>query len=602
MGGTKKSNNRLIWGNPKFKLIALSLVLAGLFLLGYYIITSRAATTPEIGVNFHATWSDYNDTQRAAVLDKLAAANVKWIRVDIGWASLEEAGSGQPSNWYYQIIDSTVSMAKARNISVLGTVLSTPSWANGGKGTAYPPDDMSAYGRVMAQLATRYKGRVAAWEVWNEPNLEDFWAGKDPAKYVSLLKTTYPHIKAADPNALVIFGGTSLNDVDWITKAYDAGAKGYFDVMNTHPYVAPSDAPPEKPDDGSPYTIAAAKRVHDLMVTRGDGNKPIWFTEFGWSSHANAPGTPNWSLGVSEAQQADYLTRAYKYISANMPYVQTAFWYTERNTSDGDLHNKNYGLLNYDLSSKPAYTALKSYGKTTPTPTDSSKPAAPSGINVISSTETSLTIGWNKNTEANVNSYTVRYKPSSSSTWTQLSPTSTTTQTITGLVAATGYNIEVTATNSTNVTSDPAAILATTKSSTATTTPTPAPAPSPEPTPVAPVNITNFTRALKFDWQRGRNYFRLNWANSGGKARGYSLYVNIGTVAPANRGNPYATLDGNMNGFRYYGPQAKLQTGVKYNFRLVPINDDGSLATSAVTSAMIHCTLNYFCSLDPNYQ
>ena len=374
----KSSIIRKLRANPRFNVILLGLVAIGLVIGGYYLLFSRAASsTPVVGVQFHGTWSSYSDAQRTQFLDKMAAAKVPWIRLDVGWASLEEAGAGKPSQWYYSRVDSIIDQARARNIKVLVTVLDTPGWANGGKGTNVPPSDASQYGRIMGELATRYKGKVAAWEVWNEPNLEDFWVAKDPVKFAALLKAAYPKIKAADPTAQVVIGGSSMNDDAWVSSIYNAGAKGSFDVMATHPYMAPSDLPPEAADDGTIWRLSHVAKIHDIMVDKGDGNKPIWFTEFGWSSHPTAKGAPNWEYGVTEAQQADYLVRALKYIAQNFPYVQAAFWYTDKDYTDSSIQNNNYGLLNVNLGDKPAYISLMNYLKgMTPTPTPTLTPTS----------------------------------------------------------------------------------------------------------------------------------------------------------------------------------------------------------------------------------
>ena len=48
-------------------------------------------------------------------------------------------------------------------------------------------------------VATRYKGKVSAYEVWNEPNGKVFWDPEpDAAQYTELLKAAYPAIKAAE--------------------------------------------------------------------------------------------------------------------------------------------------------------------------------------------------------------------------------------------------------------------------------------------------------------------------------------------------------------------------------------------------------------------
>ena len=67
------------------------------------------------------------------------------------------------------------------------------------------------------------------------------------------------------------------------------------------------------------------------MEENGDGDKPIWFTELGWSSHPNTGGEAPWELGVTKQQQADYLVRAAEMIACRFPYVEQIFWYAERN-------------------------------------------------------------------------------------------------------------------------------------------------------------------------------------------------------------------------------------------------------------------------------
>jgi hypothetical protein len=327
-----------------------------------------AASEPAFGTMFHALWSDYSDAERDKVLDKLASANIRWVRVDIGWTSLMENGRGQISSWYLERLEEVVDGARTRGIEVLGTLFLTPGWANGGASKITPPDNAADFGDAAGFLANHFKGRVAAWEVWNEPNHKSFWNGS-AADYVKLLKASYPAIKSADPSAQVVLGGPSYNDTDWLSKIYDAGAQGFFDVMSTHPYQGMADLPPEKADDGTIWTLDHVGAVHDLMKAHGDGNKKIWFTEFGWSSHSNWSGVENWDRGVSEAEQADFAIRTLDFLEKEHPYVTHVFWYNERNRDEGDAHLDNYGLLERDLTEKPVFKALREHLTSTSTET-----------------------------------------------------------------------------------------------------------------------------------------------------------------------------------------------------------------------------------------
>ncbi len=99
--------------------------------------------------------------------------------------------------------------------------------------------------------------------------------------------------------------------------------------------------------------------IHELMTRYGDGDKPIWFTEFGWSVRANHAGLPFWELGVTPQEQAAYLTRALALVESRYPYVERAFWYKDAARSGENELQSGYGLLAADLAPRPAYAALK---------------------------------------------------------------------------------------------------------------------------------------------------------------------------------------------------------------------------------------------------
>jgi beta-xylosidase len=323
-------------------------------------LDGATAVNPAVGVQFHALWSDYTDQERVVVLDKLAAAGVTWVRIDLGWQSLQEVGREAYSQWYIDRADRTIDMARDRGISVLATLWATPDWANGGAGRHVPPTDLADYARVARWAAEHFNGRVGAWEVWNEPNHPSFWSGT-AADYTELLKAAYPAFKAGAPSTPVVLGAPCYNDTDWLQEMYAAGGQGSFDIMATHPYQGVSNTPPEAPDDGTVWRLSHVAAVHALMDRYGDGDKKIWFTEFGWSSHENTGTEKSWAIGVSEQQQADFLVRTIEHLAANFPYVTNIFWYAERNRVSGKVHLDNYGLLRRDLSEKPAYTALREF-------------------------------------------------------------------------------------------------------------------------------------------------------------------------------------------------------------------------------------------------
>ena len=347
--------------------------------------SQASPSLPAVGVQSHGMWSGQTDAERLKSLDLIAATGAGWVRLDFGWCSVEEAGSGKISDWYLERSDFVVNAARARGLKVLLTLWCTPSWANGGQPREVPPRDDADYASIARRMAVHFRGRVDAWEVWNEPNLNSFWQNGDPVRYAKLLRAAYPALKAGAPDTPVVFGGPAHNDVAFIRSAYDAGAKGAFDVMATHPYMGMGDLPPSTPATGGKwdYTLfVSVSAVRDLMVARGDGDKQIWFTEFGWSSHANWDGISNWQRGVTVQQQADYLIEALEIVRKNFPYVGPMIWYNDRAKATSDVHQAGYALFTRDYGLKPVYHALRDYlttpGDGSPPPRDLEAPVAPS--------------------------------------------------------------------------------------------------------------------------------------------------------------------------------------------------------------------------------
>lgn len=320
--------------------------------------TPKLTPGPTVGVQFHCTWSQYSDATRRAVMEKMAAAGVKSVRVDVAWQSLQPKRRGV-SRWHVRLVDRCVNIARANGMSVLGTLHGTPGWANRGRGGTTPPTRVRDFARFARWSARHFRGRIGAWEIWNEPDYKVFFNGST-RKYVKLLRAAYPAIKKGDPNALVVTGGVVHNNDRWLADAYKAGAKGAFDVVATHPYQGLGDAAPETIDTGGDWWLMThVKAVHELMARQGDGSKPIWFTEFGWSVHDNTPTMPAWQRGVSAEVQAQYLVRAIALVRTRYPYVERMYWYKERAVRGDDFHRAGYGLLKTDLTPRPAYWALK---------------------------------------------------------------------------------------------------------------------------------------------------------------------------------------------------------------------------------------------------
>ena len=81
---------------------------------------------------------------------------------------------------------------------------------------------------------------IRYWEIWNEPDLTQFWSGT-VEEYYRLLEVAYQTIQSVDPEATVILGALALFEKqNWLSDllAQTGGdpAKAYFDVFSFHYY------------------------------------------------------------------------------------------------------------------------------------------------------------------------------------------------------------------------------------------------------------------------------------------------------------------------------------------------------------------------------
>lgn len=60
----------------------------------------------------------------------------------------------------------------------------------------------------MQVIVARYRGKIAAWEIWNEPDLTEYWKGS-AGECAELVKQAAIAMRQADPNVVLVLGGMS---------------------------------------------------------------------------------------------------------------------------------------------------------------------------------------------------------------------------------------------------------------------------------------------------------------------------------------------------------------------------------------------------------
>jgi hypothetical protein len=316
---------------------------------------------------------------RDAYLAALADAGWHCLRIDFTWSRIQPAPPPAPLD--FSRYDELVDQAAAHDIRLTAILDYGVDWAAAAAPSGddrYPPDDPATFAAFAGAAAGRYRDRVQAWEVWNEPNnsLSGFWKPEpDPAGYARLAKAAAAAIARADRKATIVTGGLAptfdllLYQRDWgfFTEASKAERRWFrrFDAAALHPYTLLQAPPPEQ--DNLPLGPSVPHQIADFRdrLTESHATRlPLWVTELGWHTAPDS-GVPGFPPGVSEEDQARFLVRAT--VLALAQGVERICWYTLLDYPNF-LSNKEdaFGLFHYTanptaatLDPKPAYQAAK---------------------------------------------------------------------------------------------------------------------------------------------------------------------------------------------------------------------------------------------------
>jgi hypothetical protein len=197
----------------------------------------------------------------------------------------------KPNVWKWEFTDKCVALAKEEGINLIVILLGGPQ--------PDTPEKRKNYCEYVYQVVNRYKDSIKIWEIWNEPNISNFWRNPDAKLYIELVKEAYAAAKKADPTCTVIIGSTSGPGTDWFNGIYDNGGWDYCDGISIHPYALAS----------NPIEQGLDKTLRDLkkQFAKFGKPKPIWTTEVGWRAKS----------GPEEEAQAAKIIQTYVIHIAN---------------------------------------------------------------------------------------------------------------------------------------------------------------------------------------------------------------------------------------------------------------------------------------------
>jgi hypothetical protein len=243
-----------------------------------------------------------------------------WPRVSFGawrlwdayvvWPNVEP----QKRQWDFSHLDHYISLAENHGVEILLPLGLTPAWASSRPkersgyepGNAAEPRDISDWREYVHEVASRYKGRIHAYEIWNEPNLSDFFSGR-PEMMLELAREAYVVLKQVDQTALVVTpSATGPTGITWLERYLKMGGGAYADVIGFHFYVTP-----EEPE----AMLVVGERLRAVLEESHLASKPLWNTETGWLIENRlskvSPQNSSFSKVLTLDEASAYVARSY---------------------------------------------------------------------------------------------------------------------------------------------------------------------------------------------------------------------------------------------------------------------------------------------------
>lgn len=273
------------------------------------------------------------------ILDEVALTlGMNWIRVDFVWYLMEP----EPGLFDWAATDVLVERAQTLDLGVLAILAYTPPWASSrpsNPAPGDPPASREQWTGFVREVVRRYGSSIRYWQLWNEPNVREFWNGSMKQYRTEILEPGAAVVHEEAPGARVVAPGLATLGSwrDGFREVMNAG--DVIDIINHHNY---GDTGRETLDELE-RDVLGQPSVRTLMRQFGVDGRPFWLTETGRRS--------------DEGDQLPF----YQELVATLParsWIERVFFF---HYWDGPgAGNGGFGIVNADFSPKPAYLFLQS--------------------------------------------------------------------------------------------------------------------------------------------------------------------------------------------------------------------------------------------------
>lgn len=281
---------------------------------------------------------------RAEISDS-SEVRTSWPAVSFGSWRLWDAGVFWPAlqpeagRWDFERLDRYVALAESAHVEILLPLGLSPRWASARPlepsayrpGYASEPRDLTDWREYIRTVGLRYRGRIHAYEIWNEPNLPRFYSGTN-SQMIDLLREAHVTLKDIDSSIVLVSPSpTGPKGITWLEEFIRKGGARWCDVIGFHAYVGQQEGPE-----------AMAKLIQDVrkcLDRKGLAAMPLWNTETGWriaglsTERGGAGAQVNGGDGLDEEAAAAYVGRAM--LLGWIAGADRFFWYAWDNARMG---------------------------------------------------------------------------------------------------------------------------------------------------------------------------------------------------------------------------------------------------------------------------
>ncbi len=284
-----------------------------------------------LGVNIHFYEGLPQDWQM------LSEAGVGIVRMDAGWSAAEKV----PGQYDFSRYDTLVARLERRHMRLLFILdYGNPLYDDG----LAPHSDSArvASAKFFSAVAARYRGKPILYELWNEPNLSNFWRPKPHADaYLAWAKAVSDAIRRVDPNACILGPAMSGIRLDFMRELFSNGYLNWVDGVSVHPYRSPQ---------RSPETALPEYEMLRVLIEQykpKDRTLPIVSGEWGYTT-----------VSTPKVLQAKYLARQWlTNLSFGIPISIWYDWHDDGQDPNNSEHH--FGTVTWDYKPKPAFRAMK---------------------------------------------------------------------------------------------------------------------------------------------------------------------------------------------------------------------------------------------------